>query len=92
MTTRHYLVRRSGSASANPSSLEVSTLEAAQTLPVAISIEDLSLVMGEPALGVKVTGTDDEHDRLREAWTSTGLLVASLDEEVLALRYPGEKQ
>ena len=88
MNAQHYLVRWSKPLPAASANLEAKVMEAVRTVPVMATIEDLSLVMGEPSLAVEVTASLEEHAQLLSAWKSQGMDVEDLDREVRALVKP----
>jgi hypothetical protein len=91
MEMRHYLLRANEPTAATAATLEAVALEAAHNLGVVAAVEDFSLVMGEPSVAVEIRAAADEHDQMLAVWTSNGLRIEDLDDEVRALRQPGQE-
>ncbi len=85
MDVRHYLLRSTTPAVSTSADLEATALGAARDLQVATTVEDFSLVMGEPSLAAEVTGSAEQHQQLLAAWASRGLQIENLDDEVHTL-------
>jgi hypothetical protein len=59
-------------------------------MPSEISIDDLTPVMGEPAVAVTVTASDEVHLKLSGLWAQHELVIEGLDERVRALPKPDQ--
>jgi len=87
MDSTHFLVRWANIQLAGACGLDAAAVEVANALQVIANVaEDLSLLMGEPALAVEVTASPSDRQRLVAAWQAKGLVVEELDREVLALK------